>query len=116
MEETTATLAPTLLRGVAEVAGTSPDLALELGLTAWMRLGGAGPAETLAAMRAARTAILDVAEMDPSSEPLPLTGISPKTDLLTWAVYLADLVRRAAWSSQCDTTLIVERTVRRVAA
>lgn len=116
MEENPTALAPTLLRGVAEVAGTSPDLALELGLTAWMRLGGAGPAEALAAMRAARTAILEVADIDPASEPLPLIGVSTKADLLNWAVYLADLVRRAARSSRCDTTLIVERTVRRVAA
>jgi hypothetical protein len=116
MEESTTQLAPTLLRGVTEVAGPCPDLALELGMTAWMRLGKAGPAEALATMKAVRKAILDEAGMEKGDEPLPLTGVSPKADLLNWAVYLADLVRRAAHRRQCDIALIVERTVRRVAA
>ncbi len=116
MDETAPEFAEAILRGLSEVAESEPDLALELGLTAWMRQGGRGIEEAQCAMVALRSAILEVAEMDRRSEPSPLTGVSARTDLLNWAVYLADLVRRAAWASRCETGLIVERSVRRVAA
>jgi hypothetical protein len=116
MDETAAEFAEAILHGVSEVAESQPDLALELGLTAWMRQGGRDIAEAQSAMVALRSAILEVAEMDHRSEPSPLTGVSARTDLLNWAVYLADLVRRAARASRCETRLIVERSVRRVAA
>jgi hypothetical protein len=116
MDETVAGFAEAMLRGLSEVAEAQPDLALELGLTAWMRQGGRGIEEAQAAMVSLRSAVLEVAEMDHRSEPSPLTGVSARTDLLNWAVYLADLVRRAARASRCETSLIVERSVRRAAA
>ncbi len=116
MDETIRDFAAAMLRGLADVAASQPDLALELGLTAWMRQGGKDVSQAQAAMVALRSAILDVAQMDRRSEPSPLTGVSARTDLLNWAVYLADLVRRAASLTRCDASQIVERSVRRVAA
>ncbi len=108
--------AEAMLRGVSEVAASQPDLALELGLTAWMRQSGRDIDEAQAAMVALRSAILAETELDSRCEPTPLTGVSPRSDLLNWAVYLADLVRRAACASRCDADLIVERSIRRAAA
>jgi hypothetical protein len=108
-----------MLRGLAELApspDSQPDLALELGLTAWMRMSAKDLGEAQAAMVALRTAIVEAAELDLRTEPFPLTGLSPKADLLNWAVYLASLVRRAAASKSCETSLIVERSLRHLAA
>jgi hypothetical protein len=111
--------APTVLRGLTELAPSArlqPDLALELGLTAWMRLGERDLEETRAALMALRTAVLEAAEMDIRSEPLPLRGMSPKADLVNCAIYLANLVHRAASSKRCEASVIVERSIRHLAA
>ncbi len=111
--------APTVLRGLAELAPSAsslPDLALELGLTAWMRQGAMDLEETRTAMKVLRTAVVEAAEMDLRSEPVPLIGRSPKDDLMNWAIYLANLVQRAATSKKCHASLIVEQSIRRLAA
>jgi len=119
MDSSAKDFAPTVLRGLTELAPSShsqPDLALELGLTAWMRKAEKDCNETLSAMIALRMAVLEAADLDLQSEPVPLTGVSPKTDLVNWAIYLANLVYRAARSTKCDATVIVERSIRRLAA
>ena len=119
MDSTADGFAPTVLRGLAELAPSAsshPDLALELGLTAWMRQGAMDLEETRTAMKALRIAVVKAAEMDLRSEPIPLIGLSPKDDLVNWAIYLANLVQRAAASKRCHTSLIVEKSIRHLAA
>jgi hypothetical protein len=111
--------APTMLRGLTALMPSvrrEADLALELGLSAWMRQGAVDLAAAQTAMESLREAILTAADMDSGSEPIPFTGRSARADLLSWAVYLANLVHRAASSTRCDTGLIVERTIRHMAA
>ena len=119
MDSTANGFAPTVLRGLAELAPSAsshPDLALELGLTAWMRQGAMDVEATRSAMKALRIAVVRAAEMDLRSEPVPLIGLSPKDDLVNWAIYLANLVQRAAASKRCHTSLIVEESIRHLAA
>jgi hypothetical protein len=119
MDSTADGFAPTVLRGLAELAPSAsshPDLALELGLTAWMRQGEMDVEETRTAMKALRIAVVEAAEMDLRSEPVPLIGRSPKDDLVNWAIYLANLVQRAAASKRCHTSMIVEQSIRHLAA
>jgi hypothetical protein len=111
--------APTMLRGVTALADAGileSDLALELGLSAWMRQSDAELEEALAVMQMLRRAILNAAGFDVRTEPIPMTGRSAKADLMIWAVYLTELVHRAAGSNGCEISLMVERSIEHLAA
>ena len=111
--------APTVLRGLAELGPFDPsrvDLALELGLSAWMRLGRADLDEARSTMLRLRSALLEAGSMDSRTEPVPFCGRSPRLDMLSLASYLGNLVDRAATSAQCDPEAIVERTIERLSA
>ena len=56
-----------------------PDLALELGLSAWMRMAGVGTAEARATLSALREAVLAAAGLDRAAEPVPFVGPGPET-------------------------------------
>jgi hypothetical protein len=91
-----------------------PDLALELGLSAWMRLAGVGTAEATGALWALRAAVLTAAGLDRDQEPVPLTGHGPRQDTLTLASYLADLLTRAARPGGADHRALVARATDRL--
>jgi hypothetical protein len=110
---------PRVLQGVTRCADSTfqeTDAALEMRLSTWMRQAEVEVAEALDAMVLARGAILQAGDMDPRTEPIPLTGRSPEVDLLAWANYLASLLERAAASMRCETRVIVKRTIRHLAA
>ena len=68
-----------MLRGLTSLAPSAhslPDLALELGLTAWMRFSGTDLETAQATMLTARSAVLEVGEMDSSTEPIPLEDMA----------------------------------------
>ena len=65
---------------------------------------------------ALRAAILEAAQMDTESEPVPLTGRSPKADLLSWATYMTGLIERVASVEKWDAGLVLESTIRYLAA
>jgi len=97
--------APAVLRGLARLGPFDPsraDLALELGLSAWMRLGQTDLDEARATMLHLRAALLEAGRMDAHTEPVPFSGRSPRLDMLGLASYLGNLVDRAASSAQCD--------------
>jgi hypothetical protein len=88
---------------------TQADLALELGLTAWMRASGTDFDDALDQMWRIRQAVLEAGGMDPDIEPIPLVGSSSRLDLLNLAIYLGNLVERAAATRGCDRdTIVVE--------
>jgi hypothetical protein len=91
-------------------------LALELGLSAWMRMAGVGVAEARSCLFALRVAILKAAGLDLATEPVPLAGRDPRTDTLTLAAYLGDLLTRAARVSATDPATIATRVTRRLPA
>jgi hypothetical protein len=111
--------APVVLRGLAELGPfdlSEADLALELGLSAWMRFSATTLDDARSTMLHIRSVLLEAGEMDSHSEPIPFSGRSPRLDMLNLAAYLGNLVERAAWSAQCDPEVIVERTIERLAA
>jgi hypothetical protein len=110
--------APAVLRGLAELGPfdlSETDLALELGLSAWMRFSATTLDDARSTMLRIRLVLLEAGEMDTRSEPIPFSGRSPRLDMLNLAGYLGNLVERAAWSARCDPGVIVERTIERLA-
>jgi hypothetical protein len=111
--------APALLRGLSTLGWadcSESDLALEMGLSAWMRLGGVDLESARGQMLVIRDALLEAGEMDTSSEPIPLSGRSPRLDTLHLATYLGTLVERAANCADCEPSQIVERAIEQLAA
>jgi hypothetical protein len=86
---------------------TQADLALELGLTAWMHASGTDIEDALDQMWRIRQAVLEAGTMDPDIEPIPFVGNSSRIDLLNLAIYLGNLVERAATTRGCDRDVIV---------
>jgi hypothetical protein len=87
---------------------TQADLALELGLSAWMRVSGTELEDAISQMWAVRQAVLEAGDMDAAIEPIPFGGSSARLDLLNLAIYLGNLVDRAAAHQGSDTRTIVE--------
>jgi hypothetical protein len=115
----TARFARVALTGLATFgpfAHGGPDLALELGLSAWMRLAGVGTAEARATLIALRGAIVGAAGLDPREEPVPLTGRDPRQDTLLLAAYLCGLLTRAGGAGGSDREAVVAGALERLAS
>ncbi len=107
-------LEPEVLRGLAQFRLYEPvgsELALELGLSIWMRRSGADLFSLRTCMLEIRDALVVVGNLDPVTEPIPLIGHSERTDVVTLAAYLGGLVRRAASSAKCGAEEIAERAI-----
>jgi hypothetical protein len=77
-----------------EVPATG-SLSVPLGLTLWMRRFGVDTAGIVDAIFGLRDALLQVAGLEPSLEPVPLRVADPVTFVLNLAAYLDGLVSRA---------------------
>jgi hypothetical protein len=104
---TVSAFGPTLLGGLAELGPVDPfsgDLSLELGVSVWLRRSGASLLEARDRLLEARAAILEACGLDSATEPVPLVGRSPCLDVVNLALYVGDLLQRAAavtgWSVQ----------------
>jgi hypothetical protein len=105
---------PTLLRGLVGLGPVDQrrtGLALELGLSLWMRRCGTNLVDAQLAARAAREVLIEVAGLDPGIEPIPLVGRSPKADIVNLAGYLSHLIQRAAAACTGDPGAVVERAI-----
>lgn len=91
-----------------------PGLALELGLSAWMRLGGVGTEEARDTLVALRAALVAEAGLEAEREPVPFIGRDPRSDTLTLAAYLGDLLPRALRASGTDRAHLVAGAVERL--
>ena len=114
-----ADFSPTVIRGLVELGPIDPseaDICLELGISIWISQTGIELGEARAKMLELRAVLLQVGQMDARTEPVPLLGRSAEADVIHLASYLSDLVRRAALSSRCDPTVIVERALEHLAA
>jgi hypothetical protein len=110
-------LAPEVLRGIARFGlfePVGPELALELGLSIWMRRNGADLGSLRSSMLAMRDALVQTGHLDPATEPIPLLGHSDRTDVLNLASYLCSLVKRAASSAGLEPEDISERAIGRL--
>jgi hypothetical protein len=87
------------------------ELALELGLSIWMRRSGADLYSLRSSMLGIRDALVAVGKLDPVTEPIPLLGRSERTDVVNLAAYLGGLVRRSASSAGCGPEDIAEQAI-----
>jgi hypothetical protein len=83
------------------------ELCLELGLSVWMKRYHIPYDDCWAATMAIRAWLLEVAEMDAESEPIPLHGHSPEIDVANFAAYLADLFLRASEAVECEVPQVI---------
>jgi len=105
------------LTGLAALGPVGPafgGLALELGLSAWMRLAGVGTEEARDTLSALRAALLGAAGLDPRTEPVPLVGRDPKGDTLALAAYVEDLCGRAVRVTGTDRATLVAGALERL--
>jgi hypothetical protein len=84
------------------------DLALEMGLSAWMRMTGTALDDAPAQLLRIRRAVLEAAHVESATEPIPFVGRSTRLDVLHLATYLADLVDRAVSAAQCDRSALIQ--------
>ncbi len=77
------------------------QLSFELGMSAWWRRSGGNLGRARFYLFEVREALIAAGGLDPDTEPHPLVGRSDRADLLAIAVYLADLLFRAA-SASCN--------------
>jgi hypothetical protein len=89
------------------------DLALELGLSAHIQMSATEVDDAMGQMWAIRQAVLEAGDMDASIEPIPFGGRSERLGLLNLAIYLGNLVDRAAAHQGCDRHTIVARALLR---
>jgi hypothetical protein len=91
-----------LLSGLAELGPVDPfsgDLSLELGISVWLRTSGTSLLEARGRLLHIRELVIEVCDLDPATEPVPLVGRSPRSDVLNLVGYVGDLLRRAASAS-----------------
>lgn len=91
--------ATALAHGVADFEPedlTSDALRLTFDLSAWMRRTSVGAEEAWSGVLLLRNALLEVAGLECTSEPVPLRALDTKMALASMTVYLDGLLERAA--------------------
>jgi hypothetical protein len=114
VKEAPADFGPALLRGLAELGPVEPfsgDLSLELGLSVWLHTSDTSLLQARGSLMEIRRVILQVCALDPATEPVPLVGRSPRSDVVSLATYLSDLLRRAAAGSARSMEAVVRAVV-----
>jgi len=103
-----------LLSGLAElgpVEAFSGDLSLELGISVWLRTSGTSLVAARSSLLEIRQVILEVCALDPATEPVPLVGRSPRSDVLNLVGYISELLRRASAATGRRIGTVVEAVV-----
>jgi hypothetical protein len=103
-----------LLHGLAELGPIDPfsgDLSLELGVSVWLRTSGTPLLEARGRLLFVRELIILVCGLDAATEPVPLVGRSPRSDVLNLVSYVGDLLRRAAAASGQSVQRVAARVV-----
>jgi hypothetical protein len=104
----------TLLHGLAELGPVDPfsgDLSLELGVSVWLRTSDTPLREARGRLLFVRELILMVCGLDAATEPVPLVGRSPRSDVLNLVSYVGELLRRAAAASGQSVQRVAARVV-----
>jgi hypothetical protein len=111
---TSSDFGPALLEGLAQlgpVDAFSGDLSLELGISVWLRQSGTSLLDARSCLLEVRRAILAVCGLDPTTEPVPFVGRSPRLDVITLVAYVGDLLRRASAGADGGLRGVVARVV-----
>jgi hypothetical protein len=105
---------PALLSGLAELGPVEPfsgDLSLELGISVWLRTSGTSLLQARSSLLEIRRVILEVCALDPATEPVPLIGRSPRSDVVNLVGYISELLRRASAGTGRAVGAVVEAVV-----
>jgi hypothetical protein len=105
---------PALLSGLAELGPVDPfsgDLSLELGVSVWLRTSRTPLLEARGRLFYIRELIIAVCGLDPATEPVPLVGRSPRSDVLGLVGYVGDLLRRAAAASGYSVQRVAQMVI-----
>ena len=105
---------PALLSGLAELGPVEPfsgDLSLELGISVWLRTSGTSLLQARSSLLEIRQVILEVCALDPATEPVPLVGRSPRSDVVNLVGYISELLRRASAGTGRAMAAVVEAVV-----
>jgi hypothetical protein len=105
---------PALLSGLAELGPVDPfsgDLSLELGISVWLRTSGTSLPQARSSLLEIRQVILEVCDLDPATEPIPMVGRSPRSDVLNLVGYVSELLRRASAGLGRGVEAIVQAVV-----
>jgi len=94
----------------AEAEGPESQV-LAFGLTASMARHGAGAADVVAALVAARRALIAVTGLDPTTEPVPLVVGDQRVAAINLAVYLHGLLDRGAAQTRTDRATVSARAL-----
>jgi hypothetical protein len=97
------------LETLVPLGTTQADLALELGLCAWMHWCDTEVDEALDRLKDVRRAVLEAGQLDPAIEPVPFGGRDPQAALVNLVIYLGTLLDRAATNARCDTATVLAR-------
>ena len=103
-----------LLSGLAELGPVDPcsgDLSLELGISVWLRTSGTSLLQARSSLLEIRRVILEVCGVDPSTEPFPMVGRSPRSDVVNLVGYISELLRRASAGLNRGIEAVVEAVV-----
>jgi hypothetical protein len=114
VKEASTGFGPALLSGLAEFGPVEPfsgDLSLELGISVWLRTSGTSLITARSSLLEIREVILDVCGLDPATEPVPLVGRSPRSDVLSLVAYISELLRRVAAGTGRGVGAVVEDVV-----
>jgi hypothetical protein len=98
-EQSVARFAREAMLGLADLEPedlTHGNLTVPLGLSLWMRRGGVGIEAARDAMFDMRAALLSASGLDERTEPVPLIVADPVAATISLAVYVDDLLQRAA--------------------
>ena len=105
---------PALLRGLATFGPVEPfsgDLSLELGISVWLHTSGTSLIQARSSLLEIRRVILEVCGLDPSTEPFPMVGRSPRSDVVSLVGYISELLRRASAGLGRGVEAVVESVV-----
>jgi len=115
------TFAAEVLRGLATLRGEEPreplppgDLAVPLGLSAWIVRASVELPDAYDVLLRLRAEVLAVSGLDRSTEPVPLRVGDPRAALAGLGSYLYDLVGRAARHARVPPVELAERTLERL--
>jgi hypothetical protein len=103
-----------LLSGLAELGPVEPfsgDLSLELGISLWLRTSGMSLVAARSSLLEIRQVILEVCGLDPATEPVPLVGRSPRSDVINLVGYISELLRRASATTGRSLGAVVDGVV-----
>jgi len=104
---------------LAELGPVEPfsgDLSLELGISVWLRTSGTSLLQARSLLLEIRQVILEVCDLNPTTEPVPLVGRSPRSDVVNLVGYISELLRRASAVLDRGVEAIVQAVVAQLPA